>query len=73
VDYSTAKLGQCKVWQPEGPAPPPRDIRQCGAVGLSPIPYQTGDVILATSGTFNKNTPTFLQQVRRPVAMPTEI
>jgi len=40
--------------------------RNCGASVVT-NPYQTGDVVCQKCGTFNKNTPTFLQQVRRPV------
>jgi DNA-directed RNA polymerase subunit beta len=57
------KLG-VQVRQPAGLHHLRATCRNCGASVVT-NPYKTGDVLCAKCGTFNKNTPTFLQQVRR--------
>jgi DNA-directed RNA polymerase subunit beta len=67
VDYSIGNW-ECKCGNLKGLHHLRATCRNCGASVVT-NPYQTGDVICAKCGTFNKNTPTFCNKCGDPVAM----
>src|SRR5712672_1426606 len=67
VDYSIGNW-ECKCGNLKGLHHLRATCRQCGASVVT-NPYQTGDVICAKCGTFNKNTPTFCNKCGDPVGM----
>jgi len=67
VDYSIGNW-ECKCGNLKGLHHLRATCRSCGASVVT-NPYQTGDVICAKCGTFNKNTPTFCNKCGDPVAM----
>ncbi len=67
VDYSIGNW-ECKCGNLKGLHHLRATCRNCGASVVT-NPYQTGDVICAKCGTFNKNSPTFCNKCGDPVAM----
>ncbi|HXN22131.1 MAG TPA: DNA-directed RNA polymerase subunit beta [Candidatus Dormibacteraeota bacterium] len=67
VDYAIGNW-ECKCGNLKGLHHLRATCRSCGASVVT-NPYQTGDVICAKCGTFNKNTPTFCNKCGDPVAM----
>src|SRR5579862_3457138 len=67
VDYAIGNW-ECKCGNLKGLHHLRATCRQCGASVVT-NPYQTGDVICAKCGTFNKNTPTFCNKCGDPVGM----
>src|SRR3954469_17022746 len=67
VDYAIGNW-ECKCGNLKGLHHLRATCRNCGASVVT-NPYQTGDVICAKCGTFNKNTPTFCNKCGDPVAM----
>jgi len=67
VDYSIGNW-ECKCGNLKGLHHLRATCRNCGASVVT-NPYQTGDVLCAKCGTFNKNTPTFCNKCGDPVAM----
>src|SRR6202795_293876 len=67
VDYSIGNW-ECKCGNLKGTHHLRATCRNCGASVVT-NPYQTGDVICAKCGTFNKNTPTFCNKCGDPVGM----
>jgi DNA-directed RNA polymerase subunit beta len=67
VDYTIGSW-ECKCGNLKGLHHLRATCRNCGASVVT-NPYQTGDVLCAKCGTFNKNTPTFCNKCGDPVAM----
>src|ERR1700676_5184666 len=67
VDYAIGNW-ECKCGNLKGLHHLRATCRNCGASVVT-NPYQTGDVLCAKCGTFNKNTPTFCNKCGDPVAM----
>src|SRR6202166_2181141 len=70
LDFVDSAIGnwECKCGNLKGLHHLRATCRQCGASVVT-NPYQTGDVICAKCGTFNKNTPTFCNKCGDPVGM----
>src|SRR5450432_444169 len=67
VDYAIGNW-ECKCGNLKGLHHLRATCRSCGASVVT-NPYQTGDVLCAKCGTFNKNTPTFCEKCGDPVGM----
>src|ERR1700723_3492178 len=67
VDYSIGNW-ECKCGNLKGLHHLRATCRSCGASVVT-NPYQTGDVLCAKCGTFNKNTPTFCNKCGDPVTL----